>query len=197
MLRKATALTALLATTTAVAACGGSSPSSGHPKYASANVSRQLKMAECIRSHGVPKFPDSPGGGPNSIQGSSNGNGGGSVSVDGVQLGVSPQTLQKAMSDCQKYAPKGPPISGSQLTKLRQGALKMAECMRSHGVPNFPDPTVKTGPGGHGVEMRLGAGGPGSANGVAPNSPAFQTAQKTCMPLMGGPKGLPTKKAGN
>jgi hypothetical protein len=196
MLRKATVLTVMLATTTAVAACGGSSPSSGNTKSAKANVSQRLKMAECVRAHGVPKFPDSPSGGPNSIQGSSNGNGGGSVSVDGVQLGVSPQTLQRAMLACQKYAPQGPPISGAQLAKIKQGALKMAACMRSHGVPNFPDPQVTTGPGGKGIGVRIG--GPSSGGGgLNPNSPAFQKAQKTCMPLMGGPKGFPTKKAGS
>ncbi|HWD69167.1 MAG TPA: hypothetical protein VG293_03170 [Solirubrobacteraceae bacterium] len=186
MHRKASVLTAMLATTIAVAACGGSSPSSGNSTSASARVSQQLKMARCIRAHGVPKFPDS-GNGPNRIQSSQNANGGGAVSVDGVQLGVSPQTLQKAMSACQKYAPQGPPISGAQLAKLKQGALKMAECMRSHGVPNFPDPKITTGPGGKGVAVRIG-GGPRSAGGgggLNPGSPAFQAAQKTCMPLMG------------
>lgn len=176
----------MLATTTAVAACGGSSPSSGNSTTPKFSAGQQLKMAQCVRAHGVPKFPDSPNGGPNQIQSRGNSSGGGSVSVDGVNLGVSPQTLQKAMLACQKYAPQGPPISGAQLAKIRQGAIKMAECMRSHGVPNFPDPQVTTGPGGKGVGVRIG--GPGSAGGFNPNSPAFQTAQKTCMPLLGGPK---------
>jgi hypothetical protein len=51
--------------------------------------------------------------------------------------------------------------------------------MRSHGVPNFPDPQFETGPGG-GVGIRLG--GPG----VNPNSPAFQTAEKACGGIFGG-----------
>lgn len=192
MLRTAAVITALLATTIAVAACGGSSPSkvSSNSQSASTRASQQLKMAQCIRAHGVPKFPDSPGG--NRIQSSQNANGGGAVSVNGVSLGVSPQTLQKAMLACHKYAPQGPPISGAQLAKLKQGALKMAECMRSHGVPNFPDPQISTGPGGKGVAVRLGAApGSNSAVHLNPSSPAFQKAQKTCMPLMGafGPKG--------
>ncbi|MDE3132777.1 MAG: hypothetical protein KGL15_01785 [Acidobacteriota bacterium] len=177
----------MLATTTAVAACGGSSPSSGNSTTPKVSASQQLKMAQCVRAHGVPKFPDSPNGGPNQIQSGQSGSGGrGSVSVDGVNLGVSPQTLQKAMLACQKYAPQGPPISGAQLAKIRQGAIKMAECMRSHGVPNFPDPQVTTGPGGRGIGVRIG--GPGSAGGFDPKSPAFQKAQKTCQPLLGGPK---------
>ena len=187
MLRKATVLTALLATTTAVAACGGSSPSSGNSTTPKISASQQLKMAQCVRAHGVHKFPDSPNGGPNRIQGGQSGSGGGSVSVDGVNLGVSLQTLQKAMQSCQKYAPQGPPISGAQLAKIKQGAIKMAECMRSHGVPNFPDPQITTGPGGKGIGVRIGRP-PGSAGALNPNSPAFQKAQKTCRPLMGGPK---------
>ncbi|MGH2836376.1 MAG: hypothetical protein ACRDKD_09195, partial [Solirubrobacteraceae bacterium] len=57
MLRKAALPSAMLATTTAVAACGGSSSSSGNSKSASVHVSQQLKLAQCIRAHGVPKFP--------------------------------------------------------------------------------------------------------------------------------------------
>lgn len=188
MLQKVAVLPALLATIFAVAACGGSSPSNGNAntQSASTHASQQLKMAQCIRAHGVPKFPDSPHGGPNSIQASQKGSGGGAVAVDGVPLGVSPQTLQKAMKACQKYAPQGPPISGAQLAKLKQGALKMAACMRSHGVPNFPDPQISTGPDGKGVAVRIG-GPPSSTGGsqLNPSSPAFQAAQKKCMPLMG------------
>jgi hypothetical protein len=185
MLRTAAILTALLATTLAVSACGGSSPSSGNnTKSASDRVSQQLKMAQCIRAHGVPKFPDS-GNGPNQIQSSQNGNGGGGIAIDGVQLGVSMQTLQRAMSACQKYAPQGPPISGAQLAKIKQGALKMAACMRAHGVPNFADPQITTGPNGHGIAVRIGAGGGSGAGGkTAAPSPAFQHAMTVCQPLM-------------
>jgi hypothetical protein len=49
--------------------------------------------------------------------------------------------------------------------------------MRSHGVPNYPDPKVS----GHGVTL----GGAG----INPQSPAFQSAQKSCRHLLpgGGP----------
>ncbi len=48
--------------------------------------------------------------------------------------------------------------------------------MRTHGVPNFPDPTFSGG----GVKMTLKAGG---ANGIDPNSPQFKAAQKACQSL--------------
>jgi hypothetical protein len=196
MLRKATVLLALLATTTAVAACGGSSPKAQTTASTAAHKNAGLKLAECMRSHGVPDFPDpsSGNGGGSQIQQSS-GSGGSSVTVDGHQLNVSAPAFQNAMQTCRKLQPHGPPISGAQLAKLQKGALKMAECMRSHGVPNFPDPQVSTGPNGQGVAVRIGAKAGGG--GLNPQSPAFQVAQKTCMPLMGGPRGLPTKKAGS
>jgi hypothetical protein len=63
-----------------------------------------------------------------------------------------------------------------------QAALvKYAECMRAHGVPDFPDPTAG------GLQL---PGGPGS--GLDPNNPALQNAAKVCVkktgvhPLGGG-----------
>jgi hypothetical protein len=49
--------------------------------------------------------------------------------------------------------------------------------MRSHGVPNFPDPTFPHG-GGVGIQL--------NGNGIDPNSPAFQAAQKACGSIFGG-----------
>jgi hypothetical protein len=46
--------------------------------------------------------------------------------------------------------------------------LKFSECMRSHGVPNFPDPTF-----GKGGERAF----PSDVN---PKSPTFQSAMKAC-----------------
>ena len=195
MLRAASVTAAMLVAAVALAACGGSSPTKP-TKQASVNGSGSaLKLAQCMRRHGVPDFPDPSSRGGFGIQESPSRNGSGTLSVNGHQLSVSAPAFHAAMQACQKYQPQGPPISGSQLAKLQKGALKMAQCMRTHGVPNFPDPKVGTGPGGHGVGMSIGsrAGGAGQIN---PQSPAFQAANKICMPLIGGPKGFPTKKAG-
>lgn len=187
----------MLATATALAACGGSSSptSSTTASNRTPGKNASLKLAECMRTHGVPDFPDPQSGGGFGIQASANG-GGGTISVDGHQLNVSAPAFQKAMQDCQKYQPQGPPISGAQLAKIKQGALKMAACMRAHGVANFPDPKVGTGPGGRGIAVSIGAqAAVGGAGRLSPSSPAFQNAQKICMPLMRvGPK---AQKAGN
>jgi hypothetical protein len=54
--------------------------------------------------------------------------------------------------------------------------------MRTHGVPNFPDPSSHGG----GIEITVGSG-------VDPASPAFEAAQGQCKKLLpgGGPKGPP------
>jgi hypothetical protein len=179
MLRKAAVIPAILAAATVLAACGGSSA----PNNATASTNGKsvgLKLAECLRTHGVPGFPDPSNGGGFGIDLG----GGGDVSVDGHQLNVSAPAFQKAMQDCRKYQPQGPPISGAQLAKIKQNALKMAQCMREHGVPNFPDPQISSGPGGQGIAVRIGAqaaaGGPGR---FSPESPAFRNAQKVCGPI--------------
>ena len=54
---------------------------------------------------------------------------------------------------------------------MKQRLLAFAACMRSHGVPRYPDPTFSNG----GVSQ-----GFGPEDGVDSSSPAFREAQKTC-----------------
>jgi hypothetical protein len=59
--------------------------------------------------------------------------------------------------------------------------LKFSECMRAHGVPDFPDPTV------NGIQIPVQSG-----TDLDPRSPAFQNASKLCsretgVPGFGGP----------
>jgi hypothetical protein len=68
--------------------------------------------------------------------------------------------------------------TAAQTAQAKARALAMSRCMRSHGVPNFPDPQFQNGPGG-GVGIRLGGAG------IDPNSPAFQAAQKACGSILG------------
>jgi len=62
----------------------------------------------------------------------------------------------------------------------------MSRCMRSHGVPNFPDPKLQTGPYG-GVAFSVDFSG----TDIDPNSPAFQAAQNHCGSIIGTPKIAP------
>jgi hypothetical protein len=127
-----------------------------------------LKFAACVRSHGVPSFPDP------TAQGTFNFTG---------DLNRTPQ-FQSATQTCSRllHVGGGTP-SPAQQAKALASLLKFSECMRSHGVPSFPDPT--TSPGG-GVGLSLHAQ-PGS--GLDPNSPVFEDAQRACQSLMPGAPG--------
>jgi hypothetical protein len=59
-------------------------------------------------------------------------------------------------------------------------ALAYSVCMRTHGVKNFPDPTV--GPDGT-VGLMLKSG-----SGIDPNSSVFKSAQQSCQSLQPGGK---------
>jgi hypothetical protein len=166
----------LLTVVLGLAACGSSRPNTGGSTAAQnnpADAARALAFAKCMRSHGVSNFPD-PTGGELRLQVQKTPD---STSVNGVE--VNGPAFQNAMQACRSYLPNGGHPSAAQTAKAKAQALAMARCMRSHGVPNFPDPKFQTGPGG-GVGIRIG--GPG----LNPNSPAFQAAQGVCGKIFGG-----------
>jgi hypothetical protein len=173
MLRGGALLTGCAACALVIAACGGGGPSndSAGNSGSAGSAGGPLALAKCMRAHGVPNFPDPQNGSGGIGISISKRVGSNTVSVNGVSM--SGPAFQSAQKACSKYFPGGgkPP----QLTTAqKQQLLKNAECMRAHGVPNFPDPTFSAG--GAGVKF-----GPGS--GVDPRSPAFQQAQKVCGPM--------------
>lgn len=175
----------VLLTAVVLAGCGSSKSPSGDPSTASGSLqSASIKFSNCIRSHGVPNFPDlTEKNGGFQIQQSARAGSGSSMTVDGVP--VNGPAFQSAMKDCQSLLPKPKALPGG-ITEVKASALKFAECMRSDGVPNFPDPKVQSGPGG-GIGIQIGG------TGVDPQSPAFKAAQAKCQPLLGGAGGkLPT-----
>jgi hypothetical protein len=172
-----------------VAGCGGTSPSGGvaslgtHTSTTSTTSStaagstgggesspgsQAVAYSACMRSHGVANFPDP--------KISTHGNG---VSV---AIGVTPAItgnphFKSAQQTCNKLLPGGGPGSGSnhQITPQEQSRyLKAAACIRSHGVPNFPDPTFSGG----GVHIEH--------QGLNESSPAFKAAVQACESLIPG-----------
>jgi hypothetical protein len=119
-----------------------------------------------MRSHGVTGFPD-----PRPGDGLLN-----AISTSGINT-HSP-TFQAALQTCKKYNPAGnmtPAQSAAENTK----ALEVSQCMRTHGVPNYPDPS--TGPVGEQViDMR--------GKGIDPSSPTFQAASEACQKIVPGSK---------
>jgi hypothetical protein len=125
--------------------------------------SSMLKFSACMRSHGVPDFPD-----PNA-------QGGISISVhgdvSGSDLDPNSPRFKAAQQACAKLMPGGN-LTPAQLAQARAQALKMSACMRSHGIPDFPDPSA-----GGGIEIQMHRG-----SDLDPSSPRFQAAQKACQP---------------
>jgi hypothetical protein len=129
--RTASAITATAALVLLAGACGGGPSSSGGSSNGGSTTSASaVGFSRCMRSHGVPNFPD-----PDSR--------GGIPKETVQQLGISSSQYQAATQACGQLLPSG---SGSGRTQadVRQwwsGMLSFARCMRSHGVPDWPDPT--------------------------------------------------------
>jgi hypothetical protein len=106
-------------------ACSGSSGAS--PGSSNASKQDPMAYAACMRSHGVPNFPDPPD--DHTIQ---------KPSDTDLQSPI----FQAAYRACRHLNPSGgsPPPAGQQAQLVRQ-MVAFARCMRSHGVPEFPDPT--------------------------------------------------------
>lgn len=171
-----TIILGLLTAAVGLAACGSSAPNTGGSTSAqgtnAADASKALAFSRCMRSHGVSNFPD-PKGGQFQIQVQRTPN---STSVNGAE--VSGAVFRSAMQACRSYLPGGGHPTAAQTAKAKAQALAMSRCMRSHGVPNFPDPQFQPGPDA-GIGVRLGGAG------INPNSPAFQAAQKACGSIFG------------
>ena len=150
---------------------GGGGPSGGVSATLSigGSYTQDLKFAECLRSNGLPGFPGPGAGGAFHISSSS-----------GVIPG-SPQ-FQAAQKACRKFMPNGgaPPSPGQQARMLAQ-LLKYSECMRSHGIIDFPDPRSSNGRVGFSITAS-----PGSD--LAPNNPQYQAANNACENLVPRPR---------
>ena len=142
--RTAAAIIAAAALVLLAAACGSSPSSTGSGSSSTAGRSANSSTAggsanaqlvafsRCMRSHGVPNFPDPQAGASNAKFPSA------------PQLRVSSSQLSTAENACQRVLPVGvddqfPP---GEVPLLLRGMLPFARCMRSHGVPNFPDPAA-------------------------------------------------------
>lgn len=140
-----------------VAACGAGSGTGTGTTNNPAAYSTALKLANCMRAHGVSDFPD-PG------------------ASGGLQAAPAPSSdqspaFQAATKACRRFGGGlgGPPqpIPAAMRRKL----IAFSQCMRTHGVPDYPDPTF---PGSGGAIIN-----PRQAN-FNPASPAVQRASRQC-----------------
>jgi hypothetical protein len=162
----------VLAAGLVLSACGSSRPTS------TSSVGLPLQYASCMRSHGVPAFPDQGPGAEFSIP---------------VGSGINPQSpaFQSAQSACSNLIPRAGagPSEATEQQKLRMLAESL--CMRKHGLPSFPDPTGTArlafrealALGKPGTESAVAFGRPGAFIAFSQSvidSPAFKQAAVTC-----------------
>lgn len=140
----------------------GWSTGTGTPTSAGADPA--VQYARCLRSHGLPSFPDPSPGQPPSIP-----------------SGVDTQApaFRAAQRACAKLLPSDSG-SGSQAASRNAQLVKLARCMRANGVPMFADPTSSPPPPSHG--NALGVPGAWLSLGTPQErqSPAYKHAAAVC-----------------
>lgn len=130
-------------TTTAGAAPSASST-------ATAAQSGSQTFSECMRTHGVPNFPDKNSSGGYAIP----------PSID-----VNSATYQNAFSAC-SHLRNGGAGTNSVSPQYLAKEVRFSQCMRAHGVSDFPDPNSH--------------GGFSGSSSMSPQSPTWQNAVATC-----------------
>jgi hypothetical protein len=153
------ALPALFALAVLAAGCGGSkSPGVAAGDGSSSVLAKFEAYSTCMRSHGIPDFPDpttSPGGG---VSFQINGGPGSDLDHNNPRF----IAADKACRGLLPGAGQAPaPLSAQRIA----AEVSWARCMRSHGLPGFPDPNSQ---------------GAFDSSKFGENSPAFQTASNAC-----------------
>jgi hypothetical protein len=127
------AVGALVATVVLISACGSSAPAGsgggGGSDKTTGVAQKAVKFAECMRNNGVSQFPDPGASGKLTIDAIAN----------GTSLDPSTPAFKQAIDACKDLEPAG--FTGSKRSpRQTDAALKFAQCVREHGVTDFPDP---------------------------------------------------------
>jgi hypothetical protein len=145
-------LAAVAAVAVLATACGSSAPSTTTASY---SYAQELAIAQCIRGHGLPAFPD-----PSASEGFSS----------SVLPLIDTSKGQTAYSACKHLLTGAPSFSQLQQdlraeqqkeAETLPAVLKFQQCVRSHGEPDFS------------VESTAGPG-------VDIGTPQFQAAERDC-----------------
>jgi hypothetical protein len=150
----------LAGTVLLAAACGSSSPAA---VAGPANYQKAVAYVQCMRTHGVPDYPD-----PN--------NNGVFISTKENRGDFGGPRAASANQACQHLLPNGGQLTPAQQQQLTSQGLKHAACMRTHGITKFPDPS--RGDGFNLGEMK--------SLGIDISSPQFKSAQQACYTGAGG-----------
>jgi hypothetical protein len=132
------AVGALIAVGTLVAGCGGGGSNAGVANVgasrapssrssASSTYDQALAFANCVRTHGVPLWPNPDSSGQFDKS-----------KLTPRQLGVGSSKAGAAAHACRTLLPTY--AAGTQPAQVLAQALTFSRCMRAHGSTNFPDP---------------------------------------------------------
>jgi hypothetical protein len=121
----ALALVAVAALVLLATGCGGSSDTTtttGADAQSGSSTPSPTAYSACMRSHGVPDFPDpdAEGNFPN------------------LDLEHTP-AVEAARDACESLRPPRRQLSPAEQEEARRLQLAYSRCMREHGVENFPD----------------------------------------------------------
>lgn len=142
------------------AACGSASSSASSASGLSA-YQQALAYTQCMRAHGVADYPDPNANGTTAIN---------SSIANGSQF-------QAASNACQHLQPGGN-LSPAQTQQNLMLDLRLAECMRTHGYPNTPDP------GGYATGTAPVSKSAAHAQQEQTQTPQYQAALRTCQSLL-------------
>jgi hypothetical protein len=163
----------------ALAACGGgggNTNTTGTSTTASAggpgkDAQAAYRFSACMRAHGVPKFPDP-------IVHSSNGSQSVGIKVNPSE--TNSPSFQSAQNACQRILPgSGPSNDGRTPAQQQQRTrefVAFAQCLRTHGYQNFPDPNSQ----GELQPAQI------AASGINAHAPGFFDVAKGCLPALKG-----------
>jgi hypothetical protein len=165
--RRAKPLAAAIASIALLAAgCGSSSPASPNAASAASFTAAAFKYSSCMRNHGLSSFPDPTMTDHNGQQ----------VAYLTATIPINPSpAFKSAQNACRGILPTPINASAAQLAQQQQAReqhlLAFAKCLRSHGIPDFPDPTSQ---GQLTLEMV-------NAAGIDLHAPTVLTAAKSCL----------------
>jgi hypothetical protein len=165
--RRAKPLAAAIASIALLAAgCGSSSPSSPNAASAASFTAAAFKYSSCMRNHGLSSFADPTMTDHNGQQ----------VAYLTATIPINPSpAFKSAQNACRGILPTPINASAAQLAQQQQAReqhlLAFAKCLRSHGIPDFPDPTSQ---GQLTLEMV-------NAAGIDLHAPTVLTAAKSCL----------------
>jgi hypothetical protein len=140
--------TAAVLMTGGATACGsdgsGTAVSSSPTLGTAAKEAKARQFVECARKNGIPNVADPKV------------NADGDIDID-PPPGLTKQSpiVQKVMKTCGKYLDGVFTDEAKDPSAEYDKALKVAACVRQHGVPNFPDPSPPTEGEGQGQKFHI------------------------------------------